>query len=103
MDIRLPFLREFQFDGDENTLRLRWIKWKRAFQIYITAANINDEETKLANLLHNAGIAFQDIFYSINNVHEEGDIEESVYQIALKKLDKYFNPNHGLLYERYIF
>lgn len=89
MATRLPSLKEFNCDGDENSLRLRWLKWKRAFEIYLTAANITDEKEKLANLLHVAGIEFQDIFYSIPNVNEE-----TVYQTAIKNLDQKFNPKH---------
>ena len=45
----------FDPHGDRNTLSLRWIKWKRGFELILTSKGVNNAEQKKALLLHSAG------------------------------------------------
>lgn len=97
MTSNLMSLDKFSCEGEQESL-LRWMKWKRAFNIYLTAADINDDKTKIATLLHTGGLEFQEIFYNIPGLHEE-----KVYDTAITKLDNYFKPKHSIIYERHLF
>jgi len=45
-------LEKFDCNDDPGSIGLKWEKWKRAFQIFLIAANIKDEKIKRATLLH---------------------------------------------------
>lgn len=99
----LPSLEKFDCDDDPGSVGLRWEKWKRAFKIFLTAANIEHEETKRAILLHTGGLGLQEIFYSIPGAQGSGAEGEKVYELAIKTLDEYFNPKQSKIYERHTF
>lgn len=100
----LPTIDKFNCEGDAASLTLRWLQWKRALNIYLTASNIDSLETKKAILLHSGRIGLQDIFYRIRELQESGNATDNiVYDISIKKLDNYFSPRKNLLYERHLF
>lgn len=68
----LSSLEKFDCDGEPGSVGLRWEKWKRAFHIFLEAANIEKEETKKATLLHTGGLGLQKIFYSIPRAQGSG-------------------------------
>ena len=44
------------FDCVSNGVGTRWIKWKRAFEIYANARKISDQKQKCSKLLHCGGM-----------------------------------------------
>jgi len=42
----LILLEKFDCNDDPRSIGLKWEKWKRAFQIFLIAANIKDEKIK---------------------------------------------------------
>lgn len=103
MATTLPSLEKFDCDGDPGSVGLKWEKWKRAFQIFLIAANIEKEKTKRATLLHTGGLGLQEIFYSTPGAQGYGVEDEKVYETAIQKLDEYFAPKQSKIYERHIF
>jgi len=86
MTSTLPSLEKFDCDDDPGSVGLRWEKWKRALQIFLIAANIKDEETKRATLLHTGGLGLQEIFYNIPGAQGSGGENEKIFEIAIQKL-----------------
>lgn len=99
----LPNLDHFDCEGDPTSVGTRWEKWKRAFEIYLLAANVDTPVQKRATLLHVGGIALQEVYYNLPGAHAEVAEGVDVYAIALKKLDGYFAPKQSRIYERYLF
>lgn len=91
-------MEKFSCEGDPESLHLKWVIWKRAFEIYLTAANIHEEKAKRATLLHTGGLQLQQIFYNI-----PGTNVECLYETAIKKLDDYFMPKYSQIYQRHLF
>ena len=101
--LTLTNLDHFDCEGDPTSVGTRWVKWKRAFEIYLLAANIDTPLKKRATLLHLGGLSLQEVYYNLPGAHaEEGDGID-VYTIALHKLDSYFAPKQSRIYERYLF
>ena len=69
---QIPSLEPFDCDGDIASVGLHWEKWKRAFEMYLIAANITKTERKRATLLHMGGLPLQEIFYNIPEAEVEG-------------------------------
>ena len=42
----------FDPKGEPNSLSVRWKRWKRAFNLYLTSKGITKEDHKVALLLH---------------------------------------------------
>ena len=76
----------------------KWKRWRRAFELYATGKGIEDAAQAKALLLHTAGMDVQDIFFTLL----EGT-GENVYAKALNALDKYFEPQANVPYERSVF
>lgn len=104
MTANVSEVEKFYCKGDAISLNNKWIKWRRAFEIYLDAANIVTEKQKLASLLHSGGIDIQEIFYSFPNNTETSDgADNKVYKIAIKQFDNYFSPKQNFIYERHLF
>jgi len=88
-------------DADVTTLAARWREWKMAAKYMITANGIINPERKEAILLHAGGIKLQQIYVTL----PEPEVVETdtVFDIALKKLDAYFTPKANEPYERHKF
>ena len=82
--------------SDPSSLSQRWNSWKRRFEIYAAALNINDDKQKRAVLLYQAGQATQEMF---DTFPETGDD----FATAMKKLDNYFTPKKNVTYEIFQF
>lgn len=99
-------LEPFNCDGETSSIGIKWEKWKRAFEIYLEAANITDGRKKRATLLHVGGLGIQEIYYNLPGAHitpeGEHDITD-VYKVAIEKLDAYFSPKQSKTYERHLF
>lgn len=103
MTSNLPPLKKFNCTGDAASLGASWDQWKRSFNNFLIASQIKDEEAKRATLLHTAGLGLQEIFYNIPGAEGSGEVGDKVYEIALQKLDNYFNPIKSKIYERHKF
>lgn len=100
----IPPLESLDCDGDPASVGLRWEKWKRALELYLTATNVTTAEAKRALLLHMGGLPLQEIYYNIPGAHVEtaGD-NNDVFTVAVNKLDEYFAPKQSRVYERHLF
>ena len=74
-----------------------WKKWTKSFEIYVSAAGIDNDVQKRNLLLHNAGLEVQEIFETL--VAETG----TTYAQAKTALDAHFTPKVNKWYERHIF
>ena len=83
-------------DCVSNGVGTRWIKWKRAFEIYANTRKINDQKQKCSMLLHCGGLQLQDIYFML-----KGDL--SKYDDAEKALTQYFQPSINVPFERQVF
>lgn len=101
---QIPPLEFLDCEGEPASVGLRWEKWKRALELYLTATNVTKPEAKRATLLHMGGLALQEIYYNIPGAHVEStDGKDDIYVVAINKLDKYFAPKQSRIYERHLF
>lgn len=96
-------MEKFNCDIDIGSIGSGWIKWRRAYELFIITSNIVEPKKKLATLLHCGGIKLQEIFYSIHGVEDLQNEEMNVYDIAIQKLNEYFTPKKSVMYERNLF
>jgi len=75
-----------RFDCESPEIASRWIRWKRAFEIYAGARRINNQKQNCSALLHCGGMQLQDIYFTL-----EGDL--SKYDDAARALTEYFQPS----------
>lgn len=92
------FNKPLPFDphSDSSSVDQRWTKWVKKFEIYVVAADINNDIRKKALLLNLAGEEVSEIFDSLP---ETG----ATYQQALTVLNNYFKPKKNILFEIYKF
>ena len=64
-----------KFDPHTNPTHLgqAWDRWLRSFQLYATGKGVVDANQKRALLLHCAGLEVQDIFFTLEEIGEDGD------------------------------
>ena len=84
------------FDCVSNGVGTRWIKWKRAFEIYANARKISDQTQKCSMLLHCGGMQLQDIYFTLK-------VDLSKYDDAETTLTQYFQPSINVPFERHVF
>ena len=71
--------------SDPTSLGQRWQTWKRCFEVYVTALDIQNAKQKRALLLYQVGEATQTIFDTLADTGED-------YETAMTKLNEYFTP-----------
>ena len=91
-------LREFDVQGEPQSLAQRWKLWKRSFNLFVVGKGVKEEKQKTALLLHTAGPAVQEIFYTL-----VGEEEDKTYKDTVKVLDDYFTPQTNIPFERHVF
>ncbi|XP_073959776.1 uncharacterized protein [Choristoneura fumiferana] len=96
-------LEKFECEGDPTSLVGRWERWKRALQIYLLAASIDNSEKKKACLLHFGGQELQEIYFNIPDGSSSQEETTDVFKTAIEKLDSYFAPKQSKVYERHVF
>nr|CAH7748034.1 unnamed protein product [Callosobruchus chinensis] len=99
--LSMPSFGNFGCDGDPSTVGLRWQEWKRALQIYLDAAGIENSDKGKAVLFYFGGIGLQEIFYNLPRADVTDN--ENSYNIAIEKLDQYSTPKQSKVYERHFF
>lgn len=103
MSNNFPILDMLDLEGDFASLGQRWEKWKRSLLIYLEAADTTTPVKKRATLLVLGGSGFQEIFYNLPGANAGTTDDNDVFEIAIKKLDDYFTPKQGKVYERHLF
>ena len=88
-----------QFDCTEAaSLGPRWTRWLRSFEMYAEGKGIKDKGQQRALLLHSAGMAVQDIFFTLPA--GEGD---DAHAKCVDALNKHFKPQANVAFERHVF
>ena len=89
-------------DLHSDNVAERWRKWKRQFQFFYDASELNlkSAKTQTAMLLHAAGPEAQDVYDTFT--WEEGE-DKNDYATVLKHFDNYCEPLRNVVYERYQF
>lgn len=103
MTSQLPALEVFDCESDSTSLGHRWERWKRALEVYLLTAGIDQPLKKRAILLHMGGLGLQDIYYNLPGAHVDEKESNDVFKIAVDKLDEYFSPKQSFVYERHVF
>ena len=83
---------------DPTNLAVRWKRWKRSFNLYLTAKGVTSDKQKVALLLHTAGLELQELHYTLVN-----EDEDKTFADCVKVLDDYFVPKVNLPFERHQF
>ena len=63
---------------DPTNLAVRWKRWKRSFNLFLTAKGITNDKQKLALLLHTGGSELQELYFTLVNEDEETAFADSV-------------------------
>ncbi|KAL4720998.1 hypothetical protein ACJJTC_015381 [Scirpophaga incertulas] len=79
---QIPPMETLDCEGEPASIGLRWEKWKRGLELYLTATNVTTPEAKKATLLHMGGLPLQEIYYNIPETVTEGI---DVYTVAVQK------------------
>ena len=77
----------FDPKGEPNSFSVRWKRWKRAFNLYVTSKGVTNEGQKVALLLHSGDTELQEIYYT--RVSEDQDTS---FNDCVAVLDNYFTP-----------
>ena len=88
----------FNPTGDATNLSARWKRWKHAFNLYLVAKGVTNEQQKVALLLHTGGLELQELYFSLT-----GEEEDKQYAECISILDSYFVPKVYLPFERHQF
>jgi len=93
--INVPPVEKFSLE-DSSNVGQRWQKWKKSFNIYMTASGVTGDAQKRALLLHLAGPEVHDIFETL-------EVDGTAFKDAEKALDNYFVKKKNVAFERHIF
>lgn len=97
------------FNVHAGNVGVRWQKWIKRFNNFLTASGITCDERKEALLLHCIGEEIFDLFSSLPEPPQQIDpttnnpIQISKYDKAILKLNKHFSPQVNIEYEIYNF
>lgn len=85
-----------------------WEKWQRAFDRYLRANKIDNDEEKFDMLLVLGGLELQEYYdkvgkYEVQQVAESGEVVILQYDSAVTSLEKYFAPQLNKRFERHLF
>ena len=94
----LPPFPPFNVEDDPTATGQRWTKWKKRFENFLLAMDIDDETRKRALLLHYIGSSAIDIFETLTDTGDEKD-----YKRAMDHLTEHFTPKRNVDYEIYLF
>ena len=90
----------FNFNGQD--VAQRWAKWRKTFETYFTAAEVDKKPPKvqIAILLHAAGEEAQEINSQFTYAADE---DKEDIKTVLTKFDAYCKPRKNTVFERYRF
>ena len=78
--------------------RIRWKRWKRAFNLYVASKGETNEGQKVTLLLHSGGIELQEIYYTLAS-----EDQDTSFNVCVAVLDNYFTPKVNVPFERHVF
>jgi hypothetical protein len=87
----------FNINKDPSVVANEWKKWKRSFNLFLRSRSVTDNSLKQAWLLHHAGMAVQEIYYTLSKD------QDLAYADSVKLLDDYFLPMANVPFERHQF
>lgn len=104
----------FDYTLYEEICGLEWKNWHRSFEWYLKANHIEDENDKYLKLMHLAGRKVQEVFETLPVPISVGQVRRgplatgfvphlSEYEMALSKLNEFFEPKKNSTYERHMF
>ena len=94
----IPPFPSFNVNDDPTTTGQRWKKWKKRFENFLLAMDIDDPTRKRALLLHYIGPSAFDVFETLSDTGDEKD-----YKTAMERLTEHFTPQRNVEYEIYLF
>ena len=99
MALQIPSIPPFNTHGDQNSVTQRWTKWKKQFQYFILASEVNDDGPQNALLLYMIGQETQDIYDTLNVEERKG----TLYKASIEALDRPFCIKKSIPFESSIF
>ena len=93
----------FDLTGSASQVAERWKRWKRSYEYYIEGKGVTQAGRKKSQLLHLAGIEFQDLY---EDLVDPGPVNASTvddYKVCIRKLDAHFHAEDNVPYERHVF
>ena len=79
----LPPFPSFNVDDDPTTTGQRWTKWRKRFENFLLAMNVDEPTRKRALLLHYIGPSAFDVFETLSDTGDEKD-----YKTAMERLNE---------------
>lgn len=104
----------FDYTMYEENCGVEWKNWHRSFEWYLKAHHIEDDDDKFVKLLHLAGRKVQELYEtlpvppSVKQV-ARGPLANQIvphlseYEMAMAKLNEFFEPKKNSTYERHMF
>lgn len=104
----------FDYTLYEENCGIEWTNWHRSFEWYLKANKIEDDDDKFTNLMHLAGRKVQELFTTLSTPVSISKVAHgplisgivphpSEYDLALAKLNEFFEPKKNTTYERHMF
>lgn len=87
---------------ETNKLAKEWRSWKESLECYFAAYGITEQQVMKAKLLHLGGPALQTVFKNLKD-RDHMPVVSLVpkwYDVAIEKLDAFFEPRHQTISER---
>ncbi|XP_065185812.1 uncharacterized protein K02A2.6-like [Sycon ciliatum] len=102
---RLP---PFDTSGPPSQVALRWTKWVRAFDYYLTGKDITNKKRSKALLLHFAGLEVQDLFEDLSDPDDslppdQRTQNDNEFLKCKRTLQAHFGAPANPTYERHVF
>ena len=97
LDTATP-LSAFDVTGDPTAIGPRWERWIRAFDLFASGRGVKNNTQKRALMLSTAGLAVQDIFYTLPDIGAKNKYDE-----AVAALSKHFKAKTNYSFERFLF
>lgn len=104
----------FDYTIYEENCGHEWKNWHRSFEWYLKANHIENDDDKFAKLMHLAGHKVQELYSNLPTPISVTQIARGPlasgfvthltdYEIALAKLNDFFEPKKNSTYERHVF
>lgn len=104
----------FDYTLYEENCGVEWKNWHRSFEWYLKANHVENDDDKYVKLLHLAGRKVQEVFETLPTPPSVSKIARgplatgfvphlSQYELAVVKLNEFFEPKKNLTYERHMF
>lgn len=114
MTSKIVGLSPFDYTLYEENCGIEWKNWHRSFEWYLKAHRIENDDDKYVKLLHLAGRKVQELYAtlpvppSVKQV-ARGPLANKIvphlsdYEMAMAKLNEFFEPKKNSTYERHMF